>query len=68
MTIDELIIYTNHSLNKSGLTLSDFAKSEMKKRYTKSENEGGYSEYWKNTSLSDAGSRRMFNIKELTNV
>ena len=44
----KLIEYTNNRLAVANLTLSDFGKQEIAKRFNKKENEGGYSDYWKN--------------------
>lgn len=62
MTVDELIQYTEQDMKPSNLKLSDLAKSEMKKRYTKSENEGGYSNYWKEVSLAEANTKRFLKV------
>lgn len=63
MNINELIQYTEVSLGKSGLKLSDFAKAEITKRFDKKESEGGYSSYWKETSLEDANSKRTLKVQ-----
>jgi hypothetical protein len=62
MTFEELVLYTEQSLAKSGLKISDLGNQEMKKRFAKSENDGGYSDYWKNLSLEEANSKRNLKI------
>ena len=66
MTLEELITYTEKSLSKSSLCLSELAKAEMKKRYAKSETEGGYSKYWKEISLKDADDTRNLTVDAVT--
>ena len=44
---EKLIESTNKGLATVGLTLSEFGKAEMLKRFHKKESEGGYSMYWK---------------------
>lgn len=47
MTLDEFIEYADKCVRVSGLTLSDFAKEEITKRWKKKPDQGGYSNYWK---------------------
>ena len=58
MEVNDFIQYIEESLFPSGLGLSEFGKDEIKKRFKKSENEGGVSDYWKNTSLTEANLKR----------
>lgn len=43
---DKLIQYTEKRLATANLKLSDLGKAEMLKRFNKSEDNGGYSQYW----------------------
>jgi len=53
MTLDEMYKYIDDSLSKEGLVLSGFGKEEVAKRWSKKENQGGFSNYWKDTSLEE---------------
>lgn len=44
---DKLIKYIKDRIAPSGLTLSKFGISEIQKRFNKTEDAGGYSNYWK---------------------
>jgi len=61
MKQDDLLKYINNSLATQGLTLSEQGKTEVIKRYSKSEQDGGYSQYWKEASLKEAEGKRILN-------
>jgi len=44
---NKLINYTQQRLATAGLTLSEHGIAEMLKRWKLPENQGGYSNYWK---------------------
>ena len=46
--LDKLIVYINDRLSTAGLSLSEFGKQEVAERFSKSESQGGYSDYWRN--------------------
>ena len=67
MTADDIVTYINRRLNTpvgrsllnkdytttEGLCLSPAGEKSVRERFNKSENEGGYSSYWKNISIGD---------------
>lgn len=52
MTFEDLVEYTQKSVARDGLRISEYGISEMKKRWDKPENQGGYSDSLKNSSLN----------------
>lgn len=63
MIYEELVEYTNTSMAKSQLTVSKLGLEEMKKRFNKKESDGGYSEYWKTSSLESVNTNRKLKVK-----
>jgi hypothetical protein len=67
MTFEHFVQYTNSRLNcasvdssrTTGLCLSEFGEKELKKRWDKSETDGGVSDYWKTTELQDVKTKRL---------
>lgn len=53
MQVEEFIEYTESRLKTANLVLSEFGKSEISKRWKQKPDQGGYSNYWKETDLED---------------
>jgi len=58
MVLEEMIEYINKSLSRDRLRLSKIGEDAIKDRWKKKEDQGGYSNYWKEVSLEDALKRR----------
>ena len=62
MTVEQLIERTNYSLATQGLSLSDFGKEEMIKRWKKKEAEGGFPQILKDSEYTKTESRTPLEI------
>jgi hypothetical protein len=51
--LEKLITYINERLATDGLTLSQYGKDEVAKRFKLPESQGGYSNYWKQPTQSN---------------
>ena len=63
MTHSDMIRYINILLQCSNMKLSELGERSVKERFSKSEEQGGYSKYWKETSLEDALANKNKGIK-----